>query len=455
MHWSNKYKRHRVSKSRKKLYSNMARLNTTEMITMNNFNKTLLAVAVTLASSQAMAAGFQLNSQSATGIGRAFAGDAVIADNASVLSRNPAAMALFDEKQLSMGLTYADVEVEVKDVAMGDVHFGSVNDAAEAKIIPNFYYVSPVNDKFAYGVAMFSNFGTGTDTTELSNNIIDGVVPAPIDLLGKTEVTTINFNLSASYRFNDHFSVGAGVDVIYGSGVLTRGGATPNPEGGDPVHMDLVDVDADGVAFGGIVGAVYEINADHRFGVSYRFSPEFSADGTVNYRGTELEETNLPIPDIFQVAGFHQLTEKFALHYTAQLTTWGDFHEISVSDPMDAQLKHYAWDDSWLYSVGGTYTLNDSWTLRAGYMYDQGVVGEISSISIPDSDRQWYTAGATYNLSKHTSLDFGIAVIRGEETDLVEYSAIYQQSPTPIPTPINATTISNATYYSMQYNYKF
>ncbi|MCJ8302514.1 porin [Shewanella sp.] len=414
---------------------------------MKNFNKTLLAIAVTLASTQAMAAGFQLNSQSATGIGRAFAGDAVIADNASVLSRNPAAMALFDEKQLSMGLTYADVQVQVSDVTHGNsgANYGSVDDAAEAKIIPNFYYVSPINDKFAYGVAMFSNFGTGTDTTELSNNIIGGALPAPIDLLGKTEVTTINFNLSASYRINEHFSVGAGIDVIYGQGTLTRGGSVPTQEG--PVHMDLVDVDADGISFGGIVGAVYEINDDNRFGISYRFSPEFSADGTVNYGGTDFEEINIPLPDIFQVAGFHQLTDKFAVHYTAQLTTWGDFDEISVSDPVDAQLKHYAWDDSWLFSVGGTYTLNESWTLRAGYMHDQGVVGELSSISIPDSNRNWYTAGATYNLSKQTSLDFGLAFVRGEDVSLTEISAIVGD--------VHAMTRSDATYYSMQYNYKF
>ncbi len=62
---------------------------------MNNmrlFKKSLLAVTVTLATQQAFAAGFQLNAQSATGLGRAFAGDAVIADNAAVMSRNPAAM---------------------------------------------------------------------------------------------------------------------------------------------------------------------------------------------------------------------------------------------------------------------------------------------------------------------------------------------------------------------------
>ncbi|MDX1282165.1 OmpP1/FadL family transporter [Shewanella colwelliana] len=436
---------------------------------MKRFNKTLLAVAVTLASSQTMAAGFQLNSQSATGIGRAFAGDAVIADNASVLSRNPAAMALFDTKQLSMGLTYADVAVQVKDVYvnsnLGELHYGSVNDAAEAKIIPNFYYVSPVNDKFAYGVAMFSNFGTGTDTGALSQPkpILGGTaqIPAPVDLLGKTEVTTINLNLSGSYRINDHFSIGAGVDVIYGEGTLTRSGELPLGPDGAYVPVDLVDVEADGVAFGGILGAVYEINADHRIGVSYRFSPDFKADGTVKYGGVDFQEINIPIPDIFQVAGFHQLTEKFALHYTAQMTTWGDFHEITVNDPAEAQLKKYAWDDSWLFSVGGTYTLNDSWTLRAGYMFDQGVVGEVSSISIPDSDRQWYTMGATYNLSKHTSLDFGIAFIRGEETQLTEHSSVLELIGQQMPAlgndlgTVHATTLSNATYYSVQYNYKF
>ncbi len=426
---------------------------------MKTFNKTLLAAAITLASTQTIAAGFQLNSQSATGIGRAFAGDAVIADNASVLSRNPAAMAMFDEKQLSMGLTYADVEVQVSDVTHSTgANYGSVDDAAEAKIIPNFYYVSPVNDKFAYGVAMFSNFGTGTDTTELPNNIIGGLLPAPIDLLGKTEVTTINFNVSASYRFNDHFSVGAGVDIIYGEGTLTRGGATPSL--GGPQHVDLVDVDADGVAFGGIVGAVYEFNDNHRIGASYRYSPDFKATGDISMTdpvagAIKFDEINIPMPNIFQVAGFHQLTERFALHYTAQLTTWGDFHEITVHDgtiggnPVapEASLKTYAWDDSWLFSVGGTYTLNDSWTLRAGYMHDTGVVGEVSSISIPDSDRNWYTAGATYNLSKHTSLDFGIAFVRGEDVGLIENSALVGD--------IHATTRSDATYYSMQYNYKF
>lgn len=148
---------------------------------MKSFNKTLLAVAVALASSQTFASGFQLNSQSATGMGRAFAGDAVIADNASVLSRNPAAMALFDKDAISLGLTYADITVDVKDVNFGGGAYdlGSIDDAGSSKVIPNIFYIHPIDDKFAVGFAAFSNFGTGTDASSLSKN----KPAAPFDLL--------------------------------------------------------------------------------------------------------------------------------------------------------------------------------------------------------------------------------------------------------------------------------
>ncbi len=50
------------------------------------FTRSVITVAIAVASSQTMAAGFQLNAQSATGLGRAFSGDGVIADNASTIA---------------------------------------------------------------------------------------------------------------------------------------------------------------------------------------------------------------------------------------------------------------------------------------------------------------------------------------------------------------------------------
>ncbi|WP_434926742.1 outer membrane protein transport protein [Shewanella sp. HL-SH2] len=416
---------------------------------MTKFNKTLLAAAVALASAQATAAGFQLNSQSAAGIGRAMAGDAIIADNASVLARNPAAMALFDQKALSLGVSYADVNVEVTDAQMDFMgrtfELGHIDNAAEAKVIPNAYFINPVNDTFAYGFAAFSNYGTGTDLTPLANNhgsLGPNTIPAPADLLGNTEVTTVNLNASASYRINESLSLGLGLDVIQASGTLTRN---------SNILGSLVDVEADGWALGGIVGLAYEINPNNRFGLSYRFSPEMNATGDVRYLAENFDEINIPIADIAQFAGFHQLTEKFAVHYTAQWTQWSSFDQISLNEgdkgTASHSLKEYHWKDSWFLSLGATYDINNNWTVRTGIASDDGVVGEVSSLSIPDSDRMWYSAGFTYNLSPKSSLDFGITKVVGEKVHVIEQSGLGST--------VNAFTESGATYYSAQYNYKF
>ncbi|MBR9727459.1 OmpP1/FadL family transporter [Shewanella intestini] len=415
---------------------------------MTKFNKTLLATAMTLISTQSLAAGFQLNSQSATGIGRAMAGDAIIADNASVLSRNPAAMALFKDTAISVGAAYADVSVKVSDVSFADgaVDLGGVDDAAEAKFIPNFYYINPINDRLAFGVAAFSNYGTGTDLTELSEN-----AAAPYDLLGNTEVVTMNLNASMSYRINDQLSLGLGVDVIEGSGKLAR--SLPEAAGG----IKLVDVDANGWAVGGIVGLAYEFNADNRIGLSYRLSPKMKASGDININSNpatpaeSFDEINIPIADIAQLAGFHQLTDQFAIHYTAQWTQWSTFDNISVTDgsagTTDQVIKHYNWKDSWFLSLGATYNVNDNWTLRAGIASDDGVVGEMSSLSIPDSDRMWYSAGVSYQFSKHSTIDFGYTSVVGEKVHVVEDSQIVG--------PVSAYTKSGANYFALQYNYQF
>lgn len=56
---------------------------------MKKFNQSLLATAMLLAAGGANAAAFQLAEVSTSGLGRAYAGEAAIADNASVVATNP------------------------------------------------------------------------------------------------------------------------------------------------------------------------------------------------------------------------------------------------------------------------------------------------------------------------------------------------------------------------------
>lgn len=56
---------------------------------MNKFTKTALASIFTFSAAGASAAAFQLAEVSTSGLGMAYAGNAAVADNASVVATNP------------------------------------------------------------------------------------------------------------------------------------------------------------------------------------------------------------------------------------------------------------------------------------------------------------------------------------------------------------------------------
>ncbi|CAK1800166.1 MULTISPECIES: outer membrane protein transport protein [Vibrio] len=416
-------------------------------MTTNNtrlFKKSLLAVTITLASSQAMAAGFQLNAQSATGIGRAFAGDAVIADNASVMARNPAAMALFDSVELSLGFESITSMIEVKDAkyypggitANPNAPSANYDDAGDTSIAPNIHLIVPVNDKFAWGVNAYSNFGTKTEfSADYAGNEFGGL----------TDVQSVNFGLAGSYRLNEQWSFGAGLDLIYGKGELQR----PNPLG---QPGDALNVDADGWALGFNVGTVFELDENNRFGLAYHYSPELEAKGDISYTGTEYKNDTLlmPLPDLLEFSGYHRIENtKFAVHYSVQWIGWSSFDKLEAKDA--GVLNDYEWQNGMHYAIGGTYYLNQTWTLRAGYMYDTSAQDELTSISVPDSDRQWFSAGFTYHLDEKSNIDFGFTYLMGDDVDVnesTEFGPITVSS-------ISGTTHADAILLGLQYSRSF
>ncbi|MDO6544491.1 outer membrane protein transport protein [Photobacterium sanguinicancri] len=409
------------------------------------FTKSIVALTVAMASQQAAAAGFQLNGQSATGLGRAFAGDAVIADNASVLSRNAAAMALFDAPAISLGLNVIDTDIQVKDIdykfAGQSVPGQSNQSVGGTAYVPNIYYIHPINDKFTVGGGIYSNFGTKTEFDDsFSANEFGGM----------TDVKSINFALSVAYRINDQFSIGGGLDVIYGSGKLER--SNKMLEAGiaaqTGVKGPLLNVDADGYALGWNIGGVYEVNEDHRFGLSYRYSPDLEAEGDIHYQlgGGDLsnEKLNMPLPDMAEFSGFHKLNDQFAVHYSVQWIKWSEFDKLATTG--GTTLNDYNWKDGWHYALGGTYYLNNDWELRAGYMYDTSAQDKKTSISVPDSDRQWLSGGFTYHIDNKSNIDFGLTYLMGKDIDVTESTSLTQ---------VTATTRADAWLYGVQYSRSF
>ncbi|HHQ4884637.1 outer membrane protein transport protein [Aeromonas veronii] len=397
-------------------------------MTTTIFKKSLIAATIALATGQVHAAAFQLNEHSASGLGRAYAGEAAIADNASVLARNPAAMTTFDKMAVSVSGTYIKPDVDVNG-SVG-TPFGAIpaseSGIAPAAFVPAAYFIQPLNDQWAWGIGLFSNYGLSTEYSK--------TFPAGAGA-GDTELMTLNINPNIAYRINEHFSVGAGINAVYGAAELNRyagllGPLNPPSQGG-PLATDtrLAHLKGDTWGFGWNVGTLYEVNENNRFALTYRSQVDMSFDGDFQglTSGNRVVDGNLKLdlPAQAEFAGYHRLNQQFAVHYSVNWTDWSAFQELKATSNQCAGgvclQKDEKFKDSTRYSIGGTWYINPAWEARIGFAYDNSPIEpEYRSLSIPDSDRVWYSAGATYHINTDMSVDFGMAYLDGKEVDVNE-----------------------------------
>ncbi|MDM7484159.1 MAG: outer membrane protein transport protein, partial [Vibrio metschnikovii] len=136
---------------------------------MNNNQKTLsIAVAFGLMGlpTYAQAAGFQLAEYSATGLGRAYAGEAAMADNAGSQWRNPAMLTYLPGTQFSAGAIYVNPNIDVNGTVthpnLGQTS-ATAKDFAHDAIVPNAYFSHQLNDRTFLGLAFGTNYGMETE----------------------------------------------------------------------------------------------------------------------------------------------------------------------------------------------------------------------------------------------------------------------------------------------------
>lgn len=389
--------------------------------------------------SQVHAAGFQLNAQSATGLGRAFAGDAIIADNAAVVSKNAAAMSLIDQPMISVGAVNIASQVEFSDMryTTPNTITQSLDDTTldNNTLVPNANMVFPIEGTaWTLGATVHSNFGTDVE--------FEQDFAAPI-FGGKTYLSSINAGFSGSYQIDDAWSVGGGLDIIYGEGDIAR----------KHNNAPLLTIDADGFGLGFNLGVAYVLDENNRFGLSYRYSPELRAEGQVYQAGEGqglTDSLDIPLPDIIEFSGYHRLNPKWAAHYSLQYVAWSEFDSLT-SESYSASIKDYQWQDAGHVSVGVTHYLNRSIELRAGYMYDLSPVDQISSLSIPDTDRHWFTFGGTYTATENFSVDLSLGYLTGEQTTIDESQVLANPEPFNVVSTVN----TSAWLAGLQLNYAF
>ncbi|MBN3573383.1 outer membrane protein transport protein [Vibrio neptunius] len=397
-------------------------------------NKTLLSLAVAgsllSVSASVNAAGFQLAEYSATGLGRAYAGEAAIADNASAQWRNPAMLTYLEGTQISVGAIYVNPNVDVEGTVDGSKSLSpllptsnaSSDDFANDAVIPNFYLSHKYSDKVAVGFALGTNYGMET-------NLGDDFAAAHFG--NEASVTTMEANLNAAYKLNEQFSFGGGLRYVMGEGSF--GAKTPQynvlsyPQGTTLKYME-----GDDTAWGWQVGTAWQINQDHRIGFTYKSEIDLKLEGYATGFGFNSLLSNgnrdngsmdLALPATAELASFHQLTEKLAIHASLNWTDWSSFEKL------EAQLDTYGtkmvkvenWEDNYRFAIGATYQVDQKLTLRTGVAYDTSAVSDKNrTITIPETDRTWLSLGASYEFTKQFTLDGGLTYILAKDAPITE-----------------------------------
>ncbi|MDX1453925.1 MAG: porin [Gammaproteobacteria bacterium] len=390
----------------------------------------ILAAALTLPGTS-LAAGFQLSEQSGNGLGRAFAGGAAWAENATTVFYNPAGMTRLEDTQLVFGASVitlgADFDRTVTVDAVGQpLTGGEGGDVGKLGGVPTGYFVMPIDEKWTFGLGLNAPFGLSTDH--------------PIDWVGRyqavySHVSTFNINPSMGYEIDDNWSVGFGLNLqnfrvkltnMVDYGAVCFGNVDPLTCSGiglTPQSYDgYAEVEGDGWNFGVNFGVMWANDAT-RVGFHYRGSVDHELEGDATFIGAPALfaasdvfvdtgiKADFKTPETLSLSVVHAIDNNWTLSFDATRTGWDTFQELRIryDSAQPDTVEDYLWEDAWRYAIGVDYKYSNEWTFRAGYAFDETPIAieEARTPRLPDADRNWLSFGASYKMNSNMMLNFG------------------------------------------------
>ncbi len=431
--------------------------------------KTQLASAVSalvlaLGAGQAFGTGFQLNENSASGLGNAFAGGAVATDDVSAMWSNPAAISQFSRTQAAQAIHIITPSIKFNNnaslPAANQPLGGDGGDAGGFNFVPNLYLAVPINAAWTFGIGINAPFGL---TTEFDDGWL-GRYQAK-----KSQIQTLNVNPVLSWKATPTLAIGAGINYQYLKATLTNnanysgallsaagaagiapGSPTFNAIAGATRGLDSdVQVKGEDGAWGWNIGFAWDATPQLRAGFSYRSEMKYDVSGNIDFSnptvvlppGTSPQlagtiaalsagvnqralynrsvTSDITLPAIANLSMLYRLNSRWDVMADIQYTGWSSIPELKFV-PTDGSVLPATplnWDDSYKFSVGATYKANEVWKARFGVAFDQTPVTNAPTTRLPDSDRWWLAVGGEYKWSPTLKLDGGFAYIIGDKTN--------------------------------------
>ncbi len=103
---------------------------------------------------------------------------------------------------------------------------------------------------------------------------------------------------------------------------------------------------------------------------------------------------------------------------------WSRFDNVVVTGGPAPIPLPFLFNDGWFFSAGAEYMWNQQVTLRGGIGWELSPLDDANrSFRLPDDDRLWLSAGASYKANDRYSFDFGYSFLTTFDTQIVPAAA--------------------------------
>jgi len=345
----------------------------------------------------------------ATALGGAFS---AYADDPFAIYYNPAGLTQIKQPMLSVGANVIKPVLrvhnyQVTNMAVPNAGPADMYDQSRLLAVPHLGFTMPVGKGFSAGIAAYVPFGLDIqwkhDIPAAGYCSNPGAYDSYRSWYMREVVTP-----TVAYRFNDYFSVGAGISLGKTKSGVERLMFAPTKAS---LHNKRVLTDLeDDFNWSFNVGLMFRPVKSLAMGLTYRGKTDTELEGTTEVKGTPIPgskvhaKTEIDSPDQIQAGIRYMPSENVSVEADLVWTHWSTVKNYTVKfdRPLIGKIasEYFPrdWDNTYQVRLGAEWKVNTMFTLRGSYFYDPTPIPDDTvDLQWPDADKHTFALGTGLN----------------------------------------------------------
>ena len=342
-------------------------------------------------------------------------------DASGAMLWNPATISALPGNSIQFGMEALQPKVNLNSTmpTLSGTLSGSTDSDSPVSAIPSFSMVYHLDESdWTVGMNAVGVSGFGVNYPASSSNPL---LMAPPNGFGPVYSTFQMMQISPtlSWQVDDHWAVGFSPNINQAQLAVSPGCFAPpnDPDGtfgnGDEVYPDASHT-AVSWGFGGQVGVFYRGDGDWDFGASYKSTQVFSdfefnsTDAAGGFRQLSLD---MDFPAITSVGVAYRGLEDWHFGLDARHIAYGSTDGFEPAGfASDGSVTGFGWDSILVLALGAQYRIDDCWSVRGGYAWNQNPIADTNStfnVPAPGILQQHVALGMSYCVGHDWFFDIG------------------------------------------------